>query len=69
MKDGFKKRLMALWLMSPLIGVMFAGTAYLLFLFRDRFIFMMIPFVSFAIGSILLMESKWEMEREKREDD
>ena len=54
------KNIMAMWLMSPMLGIAIAGAAYILFLFRDKTYYLAIPFLAFVIGIVLLRESKWD---------
>lgn len=68
MRKSARNRLMALWLMAPMIGLVFGGFAYLLFLFRDRLYIFALPFLSFIIGIVYLSESKMDKDVEEREE-
>jgi phosphate/sulfate permease len=61
------KNIVALWLMSPMIGIVAAGAAYLLFLFRDNTYYFAIPFLMFVVGIIYLQESRWDKKTEAEE--
>jgi hypothetical protein len=60
MNKSSHRKLIILWLMSPMIGLSFSGLAYIVFLFRDKPYIFALPLLGFIIGTVYLEESSWD---------